>query len=77
LSALAEEEIVIPRRGKPAGRLVPPEDPARNRQPGALRGRFEVKDEFFEPLTDDIIDAFDESFQTRSEALLEIRTCVR
>lgn len=56
---LAGEEVVITRRGKPAVRLVPAEEETRPpRRPGALKGLFEVPDEFFEPLPDDILDAF-------------------
>jgi prevent-host-death family protein len=56
--ALAGEEIVITRRGKPTVRLLPVEQAQPPRKPGALKGLFEVTDEFFEPLPDDIIDAF-------------------
>jgi prevent-host-death family protein len=59
--ALAGEDIVITRRGKPAVRLVPVEEPRPVRKPGALKGKMEVPDSFFEPLPDDIIDAFYES----------------
>lgn len=57
--ALGGEEIVITRRGKPAVRLVPVEDP--RRKPGALKGKLELPEGFFDPLPDDIIDAFYES----------------
>ncbi len=57
--ALAGEDIVITRRGKPAVRLVPVAQEPPARKPGALKGLFEVTDEFFEPLPDDILDAFD------------------
>jgi prevent-host-death family protein len=56
--ALAGEKIVITRRGKPAVRLVPVEEARQPRRPGALKGLFEVTDEFFEPLPDDILEAF-------------------
>ncbi|MGH6885692.1 MAG: type II toxin-antitoxin system Phd/YefM family antitoxin [Geminicoccales bacterium] len=56
--ALRGEEIVITRRGKPAVRLVPVEEARQPRKPGALKGLFEVTDEFFEPLPDDILEAF-------------------
>jgi prevent-host-death family protein len=56
--ALSGEEIVITRRGKPAVRLVPVEETRPRRQAGALKGLFEVTDEFFEPPPDDILDAF-------------------
>jgi prevent-host-death family protein len=58
--ALAED-IVITRRGKPAVRLVPVEEPRQIRKPGALKGLFEVTDEFFEPLPEDVLEAFYES----------------
>jgi prevent-host-death family protein len=56
--ALAGEDIVITRRAKPAVRLVPVEEPRQLRKPGALKGLFEVTDEFFEPLPDGVLDAF-------------------
>jgi antitoxin (DNA-binding transcriptional repressor) of toxin-antitoxin stability system len=42
-------------------RLVPVEEARPRRKAGALKGLFEVSDEFFEPLPDDIIDAFYDS----------------
>jgi prevent-host-death family protein len=59
--ALAGEEIVVTRRGKPAVRLVPVEEAPPRRKPGALKGLFEVPESFFDPLPDDIIEAFYES----------------
>jgi len=59
--ALAGEEIVITRRGKPAVRLVPVEEERQPRKPGALKGKLELPEDFFDPLPDDIIDAFYES----------------
>jgi prevent-host-death family protein len=59
--ALAGEEVIITRRGKPAVRLVPVEEPRPRRKPGALKGKLEVPASFFDPLPDDIIDAFYES----------------
>jgi prevent-host-death family protein len=56
--ALGGEEIVITRRGKPAVRLVPVEESRPPRKPGALKGLFVVTDEFFEPLPDDVLEAF-------------------
>jgi prevent-host-death family protein len=47
------EEIVIARGPKPVVRLVPIADVKGRRQPGALRGKFRVGPEFFEPLPDD------------------------
>lgn len=54
--ALAGEEIVIARAGKPLVRLVPVESGAR--QPGIARGR--VTDAFFEPLPDDETSGWDD-----------------
>ncbi len=56
--ALAGEEIVIARDGRPLVRLVPVKEmPAR--KPGALKGRFEVPGSFFEPLPGDALNAFE------------------
>ncbi len=71
--ALAGEEIVITRRGKPAVRLVPIEDTLPPREPGALRGLFEVTDEFFEPLPDEVLAAFYEGPIEPEEEPLEPR----
>jgi prevent-host-death family protein len=59
--ALAGEEIVITRRGKPAVRLVPVEQDQPKRKPGALKGKLTISKSFFDPLPDEIIDAFYES----------------
>ena len=59
--ALGGEEIVITRRGKPAVRLVPVEQDQPRRKPGALKGKLTVPESFFDPLPDEIIDAFYES----------------
>jgi prevent-host-death family protein len=70
--ALGGEEIVITRRGGPAVRLVPLEEPRPPRKAGALKGLIEVPDEFFEPLPDDIIDAFHDSRIFPDEKLFSI-----
>ena len=54
----AEREIIIARNGKPAARLVPIERPTR-RILGGLR--VSVPDEFFDPLPDDEIAAWEGS----------------
>lgn len=59
--ALAGEEIVITRRGKPTVRLLPVEQALPPRKPGALKGKLTLPESFFDPLPDDIIDAFYES----------------
>ncbi len=52
-AACRGEEVVIARGSEPVVRLVPISDPKGPRKPGALRGRFYVGSEFFEPLTDE------------------------
>jgi prevent-host-death family protein len=59
--ALAGEEIVITKRGKPAVRLVPVAQDQPKRRPGALKDKLTVPESFFDPLPDEIIDAFYES----------------
>ena len=55
--AAAGEEIIIAKAGKPMARLVPL--PARApRVPGRFRGEIEIGPEFFEPLPDDLLRAF-------------------
>jgi len=44
------EEIVIARGPTPVVRLVPVSDSKGRRKPGALKGKFRVGPEFFEPL---------------------------
>jgi prevent-host-death family protein len=55
--ALAGEEIVIARAGKPLVRLVPVQSQA-PREPGIAKGR--VTETFFEPLPDEELDAWDD-----------------
>jgi prevent-host-death family protein len=62
LSALIErvltgEEIIIGKAGKPVARLVKYERPTGPRQPGALRGRILIAEDF-DVLPDDLQDAF-------------------
>lgn len=54
--ALAGEEIVIARAGRPLVRLVPV-DTQQPRRPGLAKGR--LTDAFFEPLPDEELDAWD------------------
>ncbi len=48
--ACAGEEIVIARGSEPVARLVPLTDTTGRRQPGSLKGKLRVGQEFFEPL---------------------------
>ena len=53
------EEVVIARYGEPVARLVPIRPPAAKRVPGSARGQFTVPNTFFEPLPDEILNAFE------------------
>jgi prevent-host-death family protein len=46
------EEIILAKAGKPYARLVPLEAES-EREPGRLKGRVVMRDDFFEPLPDD------------------------
>ena len=53
------EVIVLCKRNKPIAEIrLLPEDRSRPRPIGLARGEFEVPDAFFEPLPDDLLDAF-------------------
>jgi len=54
----AGEEIVILSSGQPVARLVPINTP-RRRQLGTDRGRFEVPDDFNDPLPENVLEAFE------------------
>lgn len=54
----AGETIIIARRDQPLVKLVPIESPARKF--GAMRGQATVTEEFFEPLSDDELDAWEQ-----------------
>ncbi len=53
------EEFVIARYGKPVARLVPIRPSTPTRKPGSARGKFKVPPSFFEPLPEEILDAFE------------------
>jgi len=57
--ALAGEEIVIAKAGKPLARLVPVPGPPIRRVPGTLKGAIEIADDFDAPLPDDLLDEFE------------------
>ncbi|MEW6281239.1 MAG: type II toxin-antitoxin system Phd/YefM family antitoxin [Candidatus Eremiobacterota bacterium] len=52
-------EVIIARGGRPIARLVPLDSNPGPRTPGSARGQFVVPASFFEPLPDDIIQAFE------------------
>ncbi len=51
------EDVVIARNGEPVARLVPMS--LAPRVPGAARGRGRLTEEFFAPLPDGMLDAFE------------------
>lgn len=53
------EEVLIARAGTPVARLVGLGNPKPARAPGSMKGRFDVPDSFFDPLADDLLDAFE------------------
>ena len=53
------EEVVIARYGEPVARLVPIRPPAAKRVPGSASGQFRVPKEFFDPLPDEMLNAFE------------------
>ncbi|HHC23801.1 MAG TPA: type II toxin-antitoxin system Phd/YefM family antitoxin [Desulfobacterales bacterium] len=54
------EEIVIARHGRPVARILPVIQSASPRKPGSAKGKFRVPPEFFEPLPDEILNAFEQ-----------------
>jgi len=58
--AEAGEEIVIARGSKPVAKLVPIA-PKPKRVFGALRGKFEIGPEFFEPLPPEELEAWEQA----------------
>lgn len=58
-AALAGEEVIIAKAGKPVARLVPIEKKQERRKLGTLAGQFTVPDDFDDPLSDEILDAFE------------------
>ncbi len=57
--AAAGEEIVIVRGKTPVARLTAAPPQRHKRKFGAYRGEFEVPDDFFEPLPEDALAAFE------------------
>jgi antitoxin (DNA-binding transcriptional repressor) of toxin-antitoxin stability system len=53
------EEIIIARYGEPVARLVPFRKSSIPRTPGSAKGKFTVPPDFFEPLPNDIVYAFE------------------
>ena len=58
-AAVAGEEVIIAKAGKPIARLVAIERTLARRKLGTLAGQFRVPDDFDDPLPDEILDAFE------------------
>ena len=52
-------EVVIANAGKPVAKLVPIKPIAPVRKPGYLKGKIKIAGDFDEPLSADILDAFE------------------
>ncbi|OGA00873.1 MAG: hypothetical protein A3H35_18515 [Betaproteobacteria bacterium RIFCSPLOWO2_02_FULL_62_17] len=64
LSRLVEEvskgqEILIAKSGKPMAKLTGIKTVKPKRQPGFLKGKIKIADDFDAPLPDDLLDAFE------------------
>lgn len=57
--AEAGEEIVIARGSQPVARLVPVQPPKPKRKAGVWRGKFTLGPEFFEPLPEEELTAWE------------------
>ena len=72
LSALIEKvlsgkEVIIGKAGKPVAKLVRYEGSEKPRQPGALRGKIKIADDFDE-LPEDNVDDNQDGFDNESES---------
>ncbi|MBI4861426.1 MAG: type II toxin-antitoxin system Phd/YefM family antitoxin [Candidatus Riflebacteria bacterium] len=57
--AAAGEDVVIARAGTPVARLTHLRRPGRKRRLGLPDGRFQIPDDFNEPLPDEIVRGFE------------------
>ena len=58
-AAVAGEEVIIAKAGKPIARLVQVEQKKERRKLGTLAGKLHVPDDFDDPLPDDILADFE------------------
>ena len=59
INAVSGEEIVIAKSGRPLAKLVPIVPAPVLREPGSMKGRIWIADDFDAPLPDDIQAAFE------------------
>jgi len=57
-AAIAGEDIIIARAGKPVARLSALEKPVQKRRLGILDGQISIPDDFNAPLPDEVIESF-------------------
>jgi prevent-host-death family protein len=50
------KEVIIARYGRPVARLVPMKPNREDRVPGTAKGKIEMKEAFFDPLPEDMLD---------------------
>ena len=55
----AGDEVIIARYGEPVARLVPIQKTRPRRTPGSAKGKFKVPASFFEPLPENLAQAFE------------------
>lgn len=60
LSRLIAEkrEVIIARYGQPVAKLTPIKQLKQDRKPGSAKGKIRMRDNFFDPLPDDILNEF-------------------
>jgi prevent-host-death family protein len=56
--AMAGQEIIIAKSGKPVAKIVPFEKPSQDRVPGSAKGKITIADDFDAPLPDELLKAF-------------------
>lgn len=59
LDAVAREEIMLIKDGRPVARMVHIAPPVGERKPGSMKGRITIADDFDAPLPEDILAAFE------------------
>jgi len=53
------DEIIIAKAGKPVARILPITKKIKKRVPGTAKGLIVIKEAFFEPLPDELLDEFE------------------
>jgi len=53
------ETIIIARAGRPVAKLEPYFETKKKRKPGTAKGKMTIKEEFFEPLPEELIKEFE------------------